>query len=446
MNSRNNPPQRPNPSGPNRSSLGERLTSYRGKHRSASHESAHADEATDHAALPRFDHPLVPNGEARLVLTQPELDDTLAHLRAAGTFAFDTEFIGESSFHPRLCLIQIATAERVVLIDPMVNLDLGGFWQLVCDPSLTKIVHAGDQDLPFATRSTGCPPANVFDAQVAAGFCSMAYPVALAKLVNEVLGVQLAKGLTFTQWDARPLSAKQLRYAADDVRFLPAVHADLTKRLAANGNLPRLLDECAVRCDPERWRFDAEADYLDIRAAGTLDGKQLSVLKQLVIWRRAVAEEQDLPPRVLLKDDVLIDLSRHPPRTPEKLNNVRGLPRPVIESYGGQILETVAKAWTNPVPVPPKPPEPSPSDRFKIDAVWAVAQTLAMAAGIDSTLVCGRQDATDLYFRFVQGEDTLALPVMTGWRREAVGETLGKLLATDLAVPVRLRDAMPRVG
>ena len=112
----------------------------------------------------------------------------------------------------------------MALIDPLAGIDLRPFWELLCDPSVEKIVHAGQQDIEPVVRHLGRAPANIFDTQIAAGLAGLPYPVSLSKLVNELAGAKLGKGLTFTHWDQRPLSAMQLRYAADDVRYLPRVH------------------------------------------------------------------------------------------------------------------------------------------------------------------------------------------------------------------------------
>lgn len=400
----------------------EALTQHRSRHRLESHAQAHEDAVSD--AAPTLDHALVTRATAELVATQQELSSLLAHLRAEGRFAFDSEFIGESSYHPQLCLVQIATAKRIAIVDPMMPIDLLPFWELVCDPGIEKIVHAGEQDLEPAWRHVGRRPANVFDTQVAAGFASMAYPVSLAKLIQEVLGVSLAKGLTFTQWDARPLTPRQLRYAADDVRYLLAVHAALVDLLRASGRLEWARDECVARCDPDRWTVNVAIDSLRIRGATTLDGRQLSVLQALFGWRNAVASEQDLPPRAVLKDEVLIELARRPAKTPDKLRQVRGMPRPVVESFGTTLLGLMQEAWEKPAPLPPRPSESSPRERFVADTLFALLQSTCGSAGVDPTLVCSKQDLLDLLQARRQGKPLDEFAVMKGWRRELAGAML----------------------
>src|SRR5689334_9830120 len=297
----------------------------RSQHRAKQHADAHSADAP-HDELPHTsqppvpDHLGVPRGDAALVTTNEGLTELLKQLRAAGSFAYDSEFIGELTYTPKLCLVQVATTERIALIDPLAAVDLQPFWEIVADPSVEKIVHAGQQDVEPVIRHLGREAKNVFDTQIACGFIGMAYPVALAKLVAELVGAKLGKGLTFTHWDQRPLSASQLRYAADDVRYLPALRAEIGKRLNATGHVEWARQECDAMCDARLYQFDPETAYHRVRGATSLSPQGLAILRELVIWRDAVARAHDVPPRAFLKDEILIDLSRSPVKTLEKLD------------------------------------------------------------------------------------------------------------------------------
>src|SRR5687768_985915 len=257
----------------------------RADHRSRSHASAHSDEPLPPDNTP--DLPLVPKGPAPLLGTDAELLELIEHLHAAKRFAYDSEFIGELTYHPKLCVLQIATAKRVALIDPQAEVDLAPFWDVLADESVEKIVHAGEQDIEPVHRLIGRRCANVFDTQISAGFVGLSYPVSLSKLVGEITGAKLPKGLTFTHWDQRPLSPMQLRYAADDVRYLPAVRDALGKRLDELGHARWAEEECDALCDPARYAFDPDADFLRLRGARSLTAVGLSVLRELMIWRDA---------------------------------------------------------------------------------------------------------------------------------------------------------------
>ena len=419
----------------------------RGDHRARSHASAHEGDAP----LPPEntpDLPLVPKGPAPLLATDAGLAELIDHLRAAGRFAYDSEFIGELTYHPKLCVLQVASAERVALIDPLAELDLTPFWELLCDPAVEKIVHAGDQDVEPVVRHLGRAPANFFDTQIAAGFVGLPYPVSLSKLVGELTGARLGKGLTFTHWDQRPLSAMQLRYAADDVRYLPAVRAELGLRLDAAGHAEWAREECEALCEPSQYVFDPETQYLRVKGAGSLQPRNLAVLRELTVWRDAAARQADLPPRAFLKDEILIDLSRNPAKSVDKLDRVRGLPRPVEQAHGATIVAATQRAWSAPAAALPaqRDAEQTPTERFRSDALWAAAQAICAGRQVDPAVVTSRQEMSDFYRAVAAGEDASHLCLMRGWRRQALGEPLLKLVNGDARMRLRWADGSLRVA
>ena len=229
---------------------------YRRKKRERHHAAAQ-DE--DSSGAPHLEHQLVARGEAQLVTTDADLAEAMAHVREMGMFAYDTEFIGEESYWPRICVVQIATTERVVLVDAVAVTDLKPIFELVADPALLTLVHAGTQDLEPVRRLLGCEPANTLDVQVAAAFAEMPWPAGLEKLVERFAGHKLTKGHTFTNWDARPLTASQLRYAADDVRYLPLVWERLRAELERRGSLAWAMLECEQSVKiPARFDEDSQ--------------------------------------------------------------------------------------------------------------------------------------------------------------------------------------------
>jgi ribonuclease D len=405
------------------------LTSWRSAHRSRNHDSAHAEDLAAHDARV-IDHPMIAPGAAPLIAEQADLDQLIAELRSVGSFAYDTEFIGELTYHPLLCVIQVATTKRVALVDPIADLDLRSFWELLADESVEKIVHAGEQDVePVARQLGGGRGAqNVVDTQIAAGFAGLAYPVALSKLVLEHFSVKLGKGLTFTHWDQRPLSPVQMRYAADDVRYLPALWDALRKRAAALGHMEWAIAECQEMCDPAQFGFNPETYYLRVRGAATLSSAGLAVLRELTIWRDTAARKANVPARALVKDEILIDMARSPIKQIEKLDRVRGLPRPVETEHGQAIVDATQRALASPLAQRPvaRAPEASPTERFRADSLFAAAVALCAARSVDAGLATSRQEIGE-FLRQVTGNDPKStealnhLHLMRGWRRDAVG-------------------------
>jgi ribonuclease D len=325
----------------------------------------------------------------------------------------------------------VASQKRVALIDPLAEIDLRPFWELLADPTVEKIVHAGEQDLEPVFRQIGRPPVNFFDTQIAAGFVGLPYPLSLSKLVLEMTGAKLGKGLTFSHWDQRPLSPIQLRYAADDVRYLPAVRAEIGKRLAALGHANWAAEECAALCISSQSRFDPESQYLRIRGAAALAPRNLAVLRELSIWRDASSRQHDLPPRTFLKDEVLLDLARTPVKTPDKLARVRGLPRPVERDYGARIIELTQHAWSLPagdLPASGKDIELSPTERFRADALFLAMQCACAGMSIEPGLVASRQEFSEFYRYLTSGGEGDPPRLLQGWRKKAVGEPIERFV------------------
>ncbi|MGE5610645.1 MAG: ribonuclease D [Bacillota bacterium] len=386
---------------------------------------------------------MIPRGPVALIDKPEDLTELIQDLRSVGSFAYDSEFIGEMSYHPKLCLIQVATHKRVALVDPLAGLDLTEFWKLIADPAVEKVVHSGQQDLEPVFRQLHQRATRIFDTQIAAGFIGLAYPVGLSKLVRELTGVQLGKGFTFTHWDHRPLTNVQLRYAADDVRYLPAVRAAIGKRLETSGHESWVAEECEAICDPALYCLDPAADFMRVRGANALSPKNLAILRELVIWRDAAAQRHDMPPRTLLKDEILIELSRSPVTEVAGLAKVRGLPRPVEASEGERIVATTQKGLAVPEDQWPAlaTVEESPTERFAVDSLWATVQAWCTGHRVDPGLAASRQEIARLY-RDLQANGSLPNDhrLMRGWRGQLLGEVLIQFLRGSAAMQLQWQN------
>jgi ribonuclease D len=292
--------------------------------------------------MPQGDHlPALPEQ----VITLPEeLAACCEHLAACRCFGLDTEFVGEETYHPRLCLVQVATAERLYLIDPLSGGLLDPFWKLVVDPSNLVVVHAGREEVRLCHLWSGQTPGNLFDLQIAAGLVGLSYPLGHGNLVNQVLGIQIAKGETLTEWRTRPLTAGQIRYAFDDVRYLLPVWRRLTARLESQGRLDWAREEFArltTNATPEepgtilgteRWR--------KLRGLGSLDRRRLAVVRELFAWREEMAARNNRPARTIVRDDLIVEIARRSPTRERDLHVVRGLPKRDLSA----IVEVVQRA------------------------------------------------------------------------------------------------------
>lgn len=419
-----------------------RSHAWRSQFRTRNHEAAHDGGASQ--APVKCDHDLVCGDKAQVIDTQEALDALLERLRAAGSFAFDSEFIGELSYVPKLCLIQIATAKEIALVDPFASIELKALWELLADDSVEKIVHAGAQDMEPVLRMLGRPAAGVVDTQIAAGFARLPYPISLQRLVLHTLGVKLGKGLTFTDWQQRPLSPQQMRYAADDVRYLPAAWAELRKAIEAAGTMAWVRQECEAMCQAPPYQFDPETSFLKIRGAGALDAKRLGVLRELAIWRNQAAQNADLPPRTVVTDEIMVDLARRAPATEEKLMNIHGLQRPVRVAHSKEILAAIAQGLQQRVRVEPeiRKSDELPSEQFRVDSLVATAQTICMARGIDPQIVFTRADMAELARALAGGQDTAMCRVMQSWRGDVVGRQLVQFYRGEAPLQFAWREGM----
>ena len=411
--------------------------------RSRSHHAAHSDNDRQ---LDVPDMAMVHRGLPELVTTGEQLARVLGTLRDDGSFAYDSEFIGEQSYHPQLCLVQVASRSTLALIDPLAALDMTPFWELLADASVTKIVHAGDSDIEPVVRHLQRPAANVFDTQIAAGFVGLPYPISLKKLVLEFTGVQLGRDLGFSDWQQRPLSPVQIRYAADDVRYLPAAHRSMLARLEALGHAQHAEDECAAACDMARFGFDPQTQYLRVRGGNLLAPRALAVLKELTAWRDGAARRHDKPPRAFLKDEVMVELARERPGSIADLARIRGLPKAITEEFGADIVAAVARAQSTPKPELPAPePEPGAADKFRADALFAVLQCLCAGSSLDQGLVASRRELEKFYLHVAHGTGELP-SLLQGWRREAVGEPLKSFLLGKSGLAMTWEDGSLRAG
>lgn len=412
------------------SSDGSNWPIYRSKHRERSHQEAHEDDAGD-LESPEFEHELVPSGELRLITRSDELRTLVNTLRSAGQFGYDTEFIGEQSYYPRICLIQTATAETVTLIDALASLDLDPFWELLSDDSVEKIVHAGEQDVEPVLRYRGTSPRNIFDTQVAAGFIGERYPSGLTGLIESRIGITLPRGTKFSQWDRRPLSSRQLQYAANDVRYLPLLRTLIGEQLEQLGNTDWALEECIATTDPARLRTDPADQRLRVRGVEYLDHKQRTTLRALLRWRDEAARTHDVPPRAILKDGVLLELARTSIESVETLAGIRGLPRPVRQHWGTTIVDATRAAIAEAVhtdPPPTGPPWRSSSEvRAKVDELWQLISERAVEHSIDPALVTSKKELGQLVLQAIrsgEGDDLAVSRLGRGWRRELIGDLL----------------------
>ena len=378
-------------------------------------------------------------------LTEPEqIADLLGSIRRHRIFAIDTEFIAERSYRPRLALVQLATPDRIALIDPLPAAQPDQpIWQAAADPQITTVVHAHEQESRFCLERTGRPPANLFDVQLAAGFCGHRFPIAYSALVRSELDAPAAASQSRTDWTRRPLSRSQLRYAVDDVRWLLPLHQTLSARLAADRRGRWLREETQARTaalEPDaaataapRWR--------KLSGARRLSRRGLAALRELHAWRDQAAQASDAPAKRIARDDALVAVAATLPRSQDDLLRVRGC-EDLARRHRTAVLAAVERALQLPDAELPQRANQKPSaPRTLTSFVDALLDALCAEQQIDSKLLAANADLQELIEwarRGAAAQRSERPRLLCGWRRELAGDTI--LAALNGRVALRVAD------
>jgi ribonuclease D len=377
-------------------------------------------------------------GEA-IVTTPAQLKTLVEHLMECGRFALDTEFVSEDTFEPVLCLIQVATRERLTVIDPLQVRDLSPFWDVVTSPAVEIVMHAAGEDLRICHLRTGLLPTRVFDVQMAAGLTGLSYPLSLVNLVGQVLEISLGGNETRTDWRHRPLSAAQLQYALDDVRYLLELADHFASRLEqlnrlewARTEFEEMIESVARRSADDRWRR--------LPGLQSLSRRSLEMARQLAEWREDEARRHNRPVRSLLRDDLLVAIAKRQPANRRGLEALRDFNRPALLNRSQDILAVLDQARAvAPEELPELPPrheEPPGLSTITNLLSAALAQHCAQHQ-IAGTMVATVADLKELTRWYIDGRDPSETPaVLEGWRSTFCGRFLLDLLDGRLAMRV----------
>lgn len=333
----------------------------------------------------------------------------------------DTEFLRETTYWPKLCLLQVATDDEAVLVDPLApELDLSPFFELLANPAVTKVFHAARQDIEIFVKLTGKVPANIFDTQIAASVCGFGDSISYDNLVRSVVGIELDKSSRFTDWSARPLSEKQRLYALADVTHLRDIYRklreqlDQTKRWSwVEGELETLesIDTYVVKPE-EAW------ERLKLKINRPRD---LAALKLLAAWRERRAQSTDQPRSRIMKDDALGELVVQRPLVPEDFDKLRVVPRGFgRSSAAAEIMALFKQVEAMTKAELPEMPEryrgPSPKGAVG-DLIRVLLKAVSEQNGVASRIIATSDDIDALVL-----DDEADVPALKGWRRKLFGE------------------------
>ena len=354
-----------------------------------------------------------------IITDSDELRALCARLAPAPWIALDTEFMRVQTYYARLCLIQLATPELIVCVDPLAVSDLKPLLDLLYSPSITKILHAARQDIEVLADMRGAPLRPVFDTQIAAALTGHDDQLGYGALVEIVTGHKLPKLLARTDWAARPLSAEQIVYAEDDVRYLRDVYRHFDARLKQLGRDTWLAEECAALTDPALYQNHPEQAWRRLGAGAKLAPAAQMILAALAAWRQREAQQRDLPRGWVVPDTALVELARQLPSSTAALAALPDIKPSMVRRDGAALLEVVAQAQT--VPTQPRWETPERLDNAQsavVKRLSAAVQQRADEKQISPTLIAPRRELVKL----VRNDPDCAL--LRGWRRALIGEEL----------------------
>ncbi len=346
----------------------------------------------------------------------------------------DTEFIRETTYYPRLCLIQLANDDTAACIDPLAINDLEALHELMMNPAVTKVVHAGSQDMEIFHHLWGEPPRPVFDTQPAAALAGLGDQIGYAKLVEALTGTRLEKGHSRTDWTRRPLDEAQIRYALDDVIHLRPAYQKLRRQLEEQGRLEWLRADFERLMAADTYRIEPLEMWKRCKGWQRLKGRQLAILQQLAAWREETARARNRPRGRILKDDLLIEVARRAPRDLDQLGKLRGLDRGALKQHGPALLERIEMARGLPRDQWPQPPHrrdrPDAQQQALADLLQCVLHLKAAEHRISAASLANRKELEAI------AGGNLDQPVLQGWRGELVGDALRALLDGRLRLVV----------
>ena len=370
-----------------------------------------------------------------LTTTTAALEDACSRLAELPFVTVDTEFMRETTYYSKLCLIQMAgPGSEGVLVDPLApEIDLAPFFRLMADERVVKVFHSARQDLEIIWTQGNVIPTLLFDTQIAAMVCGYGDSVSYEQLANDLAKARIDKSSRFTDWSRRPLSEAQISYALSDVIHLMPVYEALRDELERTGRTGWLEDEMKILTSPETYRNDPDRAWM--RLAGRMrKPREIAVLIEVAAWREREAQTRDVPRARVMKDEAVIDVAVSAPRSAEALGRLRSIPNGFERSRSAaDILEAVERGLARDpatVPVPARSRQ-----RAGGGAVVELLKVLLKAVA-EQERVAPKVIATVDDLEAIAEHNDADVAALVGWRRKLFGEKALDLKAGRLGLSV----------
>ncbi len=372
------------------------------------------------------------------IRSERELNEHCRRWQGVEHLAFDTEFVSENRYRPQLCLIQVAVGQELAIIDALNVRNLNPFWELVAHGVKTSIVHAAREEFLFCLRGLERAPPPFFDIQLAAGFVGVEFPASLGTIVERLLGLQINKAETRTDWRARPLTNRQIQYALQDVQYLERIFQSLHSALNQRGRTDWYWEEQSRR-QSEWEEMETELQWERMQGLSRLSARSLAIVRQLYRWRDREAQRHEKMPRRILPDDLLVEIAKRCEADIPKLRDIRGLNYRLNERYLPQISEQVRAALGLPEDQLPKQPDRGPNVQLGLLGQFLTTglSLVCVEQQLAPSLVATTQDIRELAaWRLGMLSGTQAPALMQGWRREVAGRWVDEMIQGRLALRV----------
>jgi ribonuclease D len=370
-----------------------------------------------------------------LITTSSELAALCARLAEHPHVMVDTEFLRETTFWPKLCVIQLASDDEAAAIDALADgLDLEPFIDLMRNPAVTKVFHAARQDVEIIWKMCGDTPKPLFDTQVAAMVCGFGDQVSYEQLAASLAGARIDKSSRFTDWSRRPLSEAQIEYALADVTHLRTVHAKLLARLEKTSRKDWLTEEIAFLTAAETYEQKPENAWLRLRNRARKP-RDLAILMELCAWRETEAQSKDVPRSRVLKDDTLVDVALAAPTTIEALGRLRTIPQGYERSRtGADLVACVQRGLArNPAELPPLQRDRPGNGQTQatVQLLKVLLQAVSEQHQVAAKMIATVDDLDD-----IAASDAADVGALKGWRRKLFGDAALELKQGRLALCV----------
>jgi ribonuclease D len=372
-----------------------------------------------------------------IITDQQELELLCQKLSACPFITIDTEFLRERTYYPKLCLIQVSGPDQqAAAIDPIEGkMDLSPLFEILLNPKILKILHAGRQDLEIFYRLTGKVIGPFFDTQIAAMVCGYGDSVGYENLVRDITGASLDKSVQFTDWSKRPLSQRQVDYALGDVIHLVKIYEHMVEDLEKKGRTSWVFQEEEILADPATYANNPQESWRRIKLRSPKP-KTLAVLRELAAWRETQAQKRDMPRTWLVRDETLADMAAQSPRTVEQLKKIRGFNSDQADGHIGKtILELIEKAVNSDKETWPKIPERKiipPQAQATIEVLKLLLKVECVQHHVAPKLVADSEDLERIAM-----EDNPDVPALKGWRYDVFGKDALELKAGKIAIGLK---------